>query len=94
KTWVGNVLSSDTFYQEELVCEQANKLWMQYGVMAAEMESASLLTLAKKYNARALAMMTVSDSIVAKEPEMTAQEREQSLKDMISIALETVCEFI
>ena len=58
KTWVGNVLSSDTFYQEELVAEQANKLWMKYGVMAAEMEAASLLTLAKKYNARALAMMT------------------------------------
>ena len=64
------------------------------GVMAAEMESAALLTLAKKYNARALGMLTVSDSIVAKEPEMTALEREQSLRDMITIALETVCEFI
>ena len=94
KTWVGNVLSSDNFYQESLVCEKANALWMKYGVMAAEMESAALLTLAKKYNARALGMLTVSDSIVAKEPEMTALEREQSLRDMITIALETVCEFI
>ena len=94
KTHVGNVLSSDSFYQEELTCEAANALWMKYGVMAAEMESAALLTLAKKYGARALGMLTVSDSIVAKEPEMTALERQQSLNDMIRIALETVSEFI
>ncbi len=93
KTWVGNVLSSDMFYQEELTCELANAIWRKYGVMCAEMESAALLTLAKKYNARALAMVTVSDSIVAKEPELTPEEREQSLKDMITIALETICEF-
>ncbi len=89
---VGIVLSSDSFYQEELLAER-NALWMKYGVMAAEMESAALMTIAKKYGARALGIMTVSDSIVAKEPEMTAQEREQSLNDMITIALKTACKF-
>ena len=89
---VGIVLSSDVFYQEELLA-QRNELWMKYGVMAAEMESAALLTIAKKYDARALGIMTVSDSIVAKETEMTAEERESSLNDMITIALKTVCAF-
>lgn len=94
ETRVGNVLCSDSFYQEELVCGQANAIWMKYGCLCAEMESAALMTLAKKYNARAMAMFTISDSIVAQEPELTTEEREQSLNNMISIALETICEFV
>ncbi len=94
KVHVGNVLSSDSFYQEELTSEVANALWIKYGVMAAEMESAALFTLAKKFGVRALGILTVSDSIVAREPEMTAMERQQSLNDMITVALETVSEFI
>ena len=93
-THVGNVLSSDCFYQEELTCDAANAIWRKYGVMAAEMESAALLTLAKKFGVRALGILTVSDSIVSDEPEMTTLEREQSLRDMITIALETVYAFI
>ncbi|MEG0752079.1 MAG: purine-nucleoside phosphorylase [Oscillospiraceae bacterium] len=93
KPWVGNVLSSDTFYQEELLVDR-NALWIKYGVMAAEMESAPLFTIAKKFGRRALSILTVSDSTVSKEREMTSQERERSLDDMITIALATLCEFI
>lgn len=90
---VGRVLTSDNFYQEELLTGR-NELWIKYGVLAAEMESAALFTLAKKFDARALALLTVSDSIVLKEPEMTPDERERSLDDMITTALDTLCEFV
>ena len=92
-THVGQVLTSDTFYQEELLVDR-NALWVKYGILAAEMETASLYTFAKKYGVRALTLLTVSDSIVGKEPEMTAQEREKSLDDMITTALETLVEFV
>ncbi len=83
---VGNVLSTDLFYGEPA----NNEIWIQYGVLAVEMEAAALYTLAKKYGRRALAVLTVSDSLVGEETEMTPQQREQSLDAMISIALDTV----
>jgi purine-nucleoside phosphorylase len=91
KTWVGNVLSSDMFYNEEL--GPGNELWIKYGVLGVEMEAAALFTLAKKLNRRAFALLTVSDSLVSDEAQMSPAEREQSLNSMITIALETVCEF-
>lgn len=91
KTWVGNVLSSDMFYNEEL--GPGDDIWIKYGVLGVEMEAASLFTLAKKHGRRALALLTVSDSLVTEEAEMTPQQREQSLNNMIEIALKTVGEF-
>lgn len=90
-TWVGNVLSSDLFYNEELA--PGNDIWIKYGVLGVEMEAAALFTLAKKYGCRALALLTVSDSIVTDEEEMTPQQREQSLNNMIEIALKTAGAF-
>jgi purine-nucleoside phosphorylase, family 1 (deoD) len=85
---VGNILSSDMFYGEELVSK--TELWIKYGVMGVEMEAAALYTLAKKHGCRALALLTVSDSIVSNEPEMSSEDREKTLDNMIRIALETV----
>ena len=92
KTWVGNVHSGDMFYGEEAAA--GGDIWAKYGVLGAEMEAAALLTFAKKYNARGLAMVTVSDSPYDEDGNMTPEERERSLNNMITIALETICEFV
>ena len=57
---VGNILSSDTFYDADATC---NDRWRQMGVLCVEMEAAALYMNAAKANKRALAIMTVSDHI-------------------------------
>ena len=68
--------------------EDAMLQWQRYGVLAGEMESAILFTLAKKYGVRALTIVTVADSI-AFPGELTAAERERSLDAMILLGLDT-----
>ncbi|HOV37229.1 MAG TPA: purine-nucleoside phosphorylase [Spirochaetales bacterium] len=83
---VGSILSSDTFYDEE---PDAWKLWAEYGVLAVEMESAALYTLAARFKVQALAILTVSDSLPLKTA-VSTEERERSFQDMVEIALELV----
>ena len=87
---VGNILSSDTFYNDD---PEAWKLWARFGVLAVEMEAAALYTLAAKHQCRALAILTVSDSIVTAQ-ETTSEEREKTFHDMIEIALDTAAAFL
>ncbi|KRM60205.1 purine-nucleoside phosphorylase [Secundilactobacillus malefermentans] len=81
---VGNVLSEDRFYNDEM---DRQKL-VDYGVAATEMETAALYLLAAKYHVRALAVLTISNHLITGE-ETTAEEREKSFNDMIKVALET-----
>jgi len=81
---VGTILSSDAFYNDD---SEAWKKWKEYGVLAVEMESAELFTLAAKYGVDALSILTVSDSLVTGE-ETTSIEREKTFTDMMEIALE------
>ena len=81
---VGGILSSDTFYPDDQ--DHWNK-WMQYGTLVVEMETAGLYTLAAKFNARALSILTVSDSLVTHES-ATAEQREKNFPLMAEIALE------
>jgi purine-nucleoside phosphorylase len=81
---VGNVLSSDLFYNDDL---EAWKLWAKYGVLGIEMEAAGLYTLAAKYGVNALTILTVSDSLVTGE-ETSAEERQSTFTTMMEIALE------
>ncbi|MEN2666906.1 purine-nucleoside phosphorylase [Listeria aquatica] len=80
---VGNVFSSDRFYNDELDKKQL----ADYGVLGVEMEAAALYTLAQKYGRNALAILTVSDHILTGE-ETTALERQTTFGDMIEVALE------
>ncbi len=82
---VGNILSSDTFYADD---PDSWKQWAAFGILAAEMEASALYTLAAKFKRRALAILTVSDSIVSHQ-ETSSEEREKTFTDMIEIALET-----
>lgn len=82
---VGNVLSADRFYNEEI----DNVKLVDYGVMAVEMEMAALYMLAAKYNRRALGILSISDHLATGEA-TTAQERETGLGQMIELALDSV----
>lgn len=81
---VGNILSSDTFYSAD---DTEVKRWADMGVLAIEMEAFALYCNAATAGVNALAILTVSDSIVNKE-ETTAEEREKSFTKMMEIALE------
>ena len=84
---VGNILSTDMFYHEE--DPEHWKLWAQYGVLAAEMETAELYTIAARKRVQALSVLTVSDSLITQQ-HLTAQEREQTFTDMMRLVLEVV----
>ena len=85
KIKAGNVLTSDEFYNDN---SGYYKKWVDFGVLAVEMETAGLYTLAAKYKAKALSILTISDSLVS--PEITsAEEREKTFSEMIELALET-----
>ena len=85
KIKAGNVLTSDEFYNDNT---DYYKKWSDFGVLAVEMETAGLYTLAAKYKTRALSILTISDSLVS--PEITsADEREKTFSEMIELALET-----
>lgn len=86
---VGLFKSSDLFYFEDV---NGVDKWTKYGVIGAEMEGAALYTWAELYRVRALVMATVSDSLFIKE-DLTSEERERSLDNMITIALDTAWEF-
>lgn len=81
---VGSVLSSDLFYDDT---EVSIKLWADYGVLAVEMESAELYTVAAKYGVEALSILTISDHIF-KGIETSPEERQDSFTEMMEIALE------
>lgn len=84
----GNVLTVDEFYGDNF---EAYKKWANFGVLCVEMETAALYTIAAKYNAKALTILTISDSLVTGE-ETTSLERQTTLKDMVEIVLESVVE--
>lgn len=80
---VGNILTSDTFYNDHSDLEK----WAKYQILAIEMETSALYTLAAKFGRKALSVLTVSDHIVTGEV-TTAEERQLTFNDMIEVALE------
>ena len=82
---VGNLLSSDTFYDDD---PNANAAWRRMGVLAVEMEAAALYMNAARLGKRALAVCTVSDSLITGEA-LDAEARQTSFTDMMTLALRT-----
>lgn len=81
---VGNVLSSDVFYNAQ---PDAFKKWAEMGVLAVEMESAALYMNAAKLGKKAMCLLTISDSLVTGES-TTPEERQNTFTEMMEIALE------
>lgn len=86
---VGNVFTSDTFYRDD--GGRTNELLRDYHVLAVEMETSALYTLAAKYRRNALSILTVSDHVMTGE-QTSSEEREKSFHTMMEIALETAAE--
>jgi purine-nucleoside phosphorylase len=84
---VGNILSSDTFYDFE---DDSWNAWARMGVMALEMEAYALFLTATSLGASALTICTVSDSLVTGES-MNSTDREKSFSQMMTLALDVVC---
>ena len=80
---IGGIYSSDTFYDER---DDLTEQLTRHGVLAVEMETAELYTVAARHGARALAVLTVSDHLQTHEA-LPAEDRERSFSDMIEIAL-------
>lgn len=84
---VGNVFTADTFYNDNAEHEK----WAKYQILAIEMETAALYTLAAKFGRKALSVLTVSDHILTGE-ETTSEERQTTFNDMMIVALEAAIE--
>ncbi len=81
---VGGIYSSDVFYDER---PDLNEQLERHGVLAVEMETAELYTLAARYGCRALAILTVSDHLKTGEA-LPSGDREKSFGDMVELGLE------
>lgn len=79
---VGNILSSDNFYNDS-----SWKKWAAMGCMGVEMESYALYATAANLGKKALCLLSVTDHFI-KGDKATAEERQLNLKKMIEIALE------
>lgn len=84
KIVVGNILSSDVFYNAN---KNVNDLWRSMGVLAVEMEAAALYMNAAKAGKKALCILTVSDHLYRNEA-LSAEERQLGFGKMLEIALE------
>ena len=82
----GSILTSDNFYSYN---KDFPNPWKEFNVLAVEMETSALFTIANQYNVDALSILTISDSILTGET-ITHEEKEKSLNNMINLALETI----
>ncbi|MDF2485818.1 MAG: deoD [Herbinix sp.] len=84
KTVVGNVLSSDIFYDDN---KDANSLWRKMNILCVEMEAAALYMNAARAGKKALCLLTISDHVFTGES-LSAEDRQLTFRDMMEIALE------
>lgn len=80
---VGNLYSSDTFYDDALSLSD----WQKMGVLAVEMESAALYCNAARSGKNALCICTISDCPFNPGQDCTAEERQNTFTKMMEIAL-------
>ncbi|MDO4805353.1 MAG: purine-nucleoside phosphorylase [Lachnospiraceae bacterium] len=85
KVHVGNILSTDYFYDEN---PDTTMAWNKMGVLCVEMEAAVLYMIAAKLRKQALAILTISDEIYSGKG-MPSYERQTAFRDMMELALET-----
>lgn len=80
---VGNVVSSDVFYNDD---PSVNERWAHMGALAVEMESAALYLNAMRARKRALTILTITDQLTTDE-HLDATERQEGLTRMMDVAL-------
>lgn len=83
---VGGVLSTDTFYSE---AKDRYDIWSRHGVLAVEMESTALYTLAAAHQVSALTVLTISDHLLTGKV-ATSEERENNIDVESQLVLNTL----
>jgi len=83
---VGGIYTSDAFYG---VDPKETERLVDYNILAVEMETAALYTIAAQKKVQALTLLTVSDSLVTQEV-TSSEERQNTFLDMIKMALEVI----
>ncbi|MBR6777527.1 MAG: purine-nucleoside phosphorylase [Clostridia bacterium] len=86
---IGNLYSSDTFYDDSF----PSAVWGKVGCLAVEMEAAALYCTAMRYGMRALAICTVSDTLYPPFVALEAEEREKTFTQMMELALDCAVEY-
>ena len=84
KVHVGPIFSGDIFYDAD---PNYYKKWQQLGILGVEMESYGLFINAMRLKKKALCILTVSDTFVGKEKDLTQEERQTALNKMFELAL-------
>ena len=84
---VGNVFSSDIFYDED---KETWKKWARLGVLAVEMESYALYINAARAGKKAMTLLSISDNFITKEA-ISTEMRQNGFTKMMKLALETAC---
>ncbi|WP_280768552.1 purine-nucleoside phosphorylase [Salipaludibacillus daqingensis] len=80
---VGSVFTSDVFYNDD---KEIIPLLASHQVLAVEMETSALYTIAARFGVNALSVLTVSDHILTGE-ETSSQERQETFNEMVDVAL-------
>ncbi|MFZ2205432.1 MAG: purine-nucleoside phosphorylase [Minisyncoccia bacterium] len=84
---VGNIFAADKFYDSDTFYgSETWKVFAKYNVLAVEMETAELYTLAAQKGVQALTMLTISDNLVTGD-KLSSKDRETAFTEMIEIAL-------
>ena len=86
---IGNLYSSDTFYDDSF--PSAN--WGKVGCLAVEMEAAALYCTAMRLGMRALAICTISDILFPPFTALDADSREKTFTAMMELALDSAVEY-
>ncbi|SDN44947.1 purine-nucleoside phosphorylase [Alkalicoccus daliensis] len=88
KVNVGSVFTSDVFYNED---KNLIPMLAAHQVLAVEMETSALYTIAARFGVQALSVLTVSDHILTGE-ETSSQERQETFNEMVHVALSAAVE--
>ena len=85
---IGQIFTSDLFYHPDTTLAAR---YRDLGILALEMEAAGLYHVAASEHREALAIVTVSD-LLNGDGELTTEERETGVGDMVTFALQTIHE--
>lgn len=83
KVRAGAIYTTDLFYQDD---PAAWDIWRDHGVLAVEMESTALYTIAAAHGVRALSILTVSDHLFT-GAHASAAQRQTAFMGMVELAL-------
>ena len=87
RTFVGPIVSADLFYDPT---EDPAALWGDLGVLAVEMEAATIFTIAAMHGVRAGCLLTVSDTISQEIVRISDEELRGAVDNMMALALDTL----